>query len=311
MVILCIICNNISNKTLPHIWLLIIGFVLIVYANIYTIKFTQSFVYNIQKSVSKDKELLSAREKLLIRLNSKINWFIILLVPALIVPVVIYIIKYPLGLPIKIFAYTALYIIISLCIICYIRYIYFIMLSYDLARNAEKIKEYNINHPHKTQWIMKIATLTNKQSNLFFLVGAGFVFLLYQITFSGQYGVELYDKTTKIIIVYLWGIVALAIVIMFPTFSLYSYYFIKQIINKLTAKSLHICEVKQNDFIKEKNKQRRQMLILLNELKMLILEKTPTYPQKPLLCYAVSYIIAILNFIATVDATISLYEYFQ
>ncbi len=46
-----------------------------------------------------------------------------------------------------------------------------------------------------------------------------------------------------------------------------------------------------------------------NQMKVLMLEKTPKYPQKPFVVYAASYIIAIINFAATVQAAISLIEY--
>lgn len=60
--------------------------------------------------MSGDRVLFLARKKLEKNMYSNKNWLIILILPVFIIPVVIYIIKCPLGLPIKIFAYTALYI---------------------------------------------------------------------------------------------------------------------------------------------------------------------------------------------------------
>ena len=238
------------------------------------------------------------------------NWLIILILPVFIIPVVIYIIRCPLGLPIKIFAYTALYIILALCFIGYTQYVNLIMMAHACSKGAGQITRYDRNRPHKTEWIVKLASLTNKQSNLFFFAGAGFVALLYLITFTEYYDVQLDDVSSKIIVFYLWGIVAVAIVIMFPLFSLFSYLSIKNLIAKLVEMEINECASLQNMVKKKKKKQQHlELLQAFNQVKIYMLEKTPVYPQKPLVAYAFSYIIAAINFAATVQAAISLVKY--
>ncbi len=131
-----------------------------------------------------DNTLLLARMRLEKRMYSNLNWLFILIAPAFILPTVIYIIKCPLGLPIKIFAYTALYIIIALCLIGYMQYVNLIGLAHNCSKDADQISIYDHTRPHKTEWIVKLASLTNKQSSMFFLVGAGFIALLYLIITS-------------------------------------------------------------------------------------------------------------------------------
>lgn len=304
------ICNYRCNNPLPWFEILVAGFVAIVYSDIYSIKQTYKFYKQMETVMSGDTVLLFARKKLEKNMYSNINWLIILILPVFIIPVVIYIIKCPLGLPIKIFAYTALYIILALCFIGYTQYVNLIMMAHTCSKGADQITRYDRNRPHKTEWIVKLASLTNKQSNLFFFAGAGFVALLYLITFTEYYAVQLDEVSSKIIVFYLWGIVAVAIVIMFPVFSLFSYLSIKNLITKLIEREINECANLQNMTREKKKKQQHlELLQAFNQVKIYMLEKTPVYPKKPLVAYAFSYVIAAINFAATVQAAISLIEY--
>lgn len=311
LIMIASVCNYSSNDTLPMFWVLVGGFVSIIYFDIYSIKQTYVFLSGMSGIMPVDEVFLPVRKKLEKRIYSNRNWVIILVIPAFIVPVVIYIIKYPLGFLIKLFAYSALYIILALCLIGYTQYIALILLAHECSKKASQITQYDKIRPHKTEWIIKLASLTNKQSNLFFLVGLGFVLLLYLITFTDYYNVQLTMNSSKIFIIYLWGIIAVAIVTMFPIFSMFSYWSIKKLITQLVEKEINACNCMQKIFKKVKKKKRKHLEVLLefNHLKILLLEKTPLYPQKPLVAYAVSYIIAIINFAATVQAAISLVEY--
>lgn len=306
LILLGTICNCNSNQPLPGFWLLVFGFVFIIYIDIYSLKQNYIFCDKIATDFSGDAVLLAARLKLVKYMHSNVNWLIVLIIPALIVPAVIYIMKYPLGLPIKIFAFTALYFIILLCLVSYIQYVYLIRLSFFLMHNAGQIEKYDRSRPHKTDWLVKLAAVTNKESNMFFIVGASFVFLLYQITLTGLYGIQEQDYISNILVVYLWSIEAVAIVVMFSVFSACSYFFIKKMINKLVAKSIKKCSIEHKAIMRQKKRKKWQVLLQLNELKILMLEKTPAYPEKPLVSYAISYIIAFLNLVATVEAVRSL-----
>lgn len=310
LVLICLSCNGISNHKLPMIEVLIAGFVAIVYFDIYSIKQTYKFFNNIGTTMTGDSTLLLARTRLKKRMYDNRNWLFILAAPTAILPAVIYIIQCPLGLPIKIFAYVALYIIIALCQIGYMQYIYLIRLAHDCSKDADQISNYDHTRPHKTEWIVKLASLTNKQSNMFFLVGAGFIALLYLITFTDYYAVHLDETCSKIWVYFLWMIITLAIVIMFPVFSLCSYFYIKNLITKLVNKEIRECNRIQNMAETSEKKQKHlELLQALNQIKILMLEKTPEYPQKPFVAYAASYIIAAINFAATVQAAISLVGY--
>lgn len=306
LILLGTICNYNSNQPLPSFWLLVIGFAFIIYIDIYSLKQNHIFCDKMTTDFSGDAVLLAARLKLMKYMHSNVNWLIVLIIPALIVPAVIYIMKYPMGLPIKIFAFTALYFIILLCLVSYIQFVYLIKLSYYLMCNTGQIERFDRSRPHKTDWIVQLAAVTNKESNMFFIVGASFVFLLYQITLTGLYGIQGQDYISKILVVYLWAIEAIAIVVMFSVFSVCSYFFIKKIINKLVEKSIEECHLEHKAIMRQKKRKKWQVLLQLNELKILLLEKTPAYPQKPLVSYAISYIIAFLNFITTVEAVRSL-----
>ncbi len=310
LISVCINCNCFSIHKLPMIGVLIAGFVVIIYFDIYSIKQTYEFFNNIGTAIAGDNILLLARTRLEKRMYSNLNWLIILIAPAFILPVVIYIIKCPLGLPIKIFAYTALYIIIALCLIGYMQYVNLIRFAHDCSKDANQISIYDHTRPHKTEWVVKLAALTNKQSNMFFLVGSGFIALLYLITLTDYYAVHMDEIFSKAGVFYLWAIVTLAIVVMFPIFSLCSYFGIKNLITKLVDKEIRECNSIQNMAARSRKKQRHlELLRTLSQIKVLMLEKAPEYPQKPFVAYAASYIIAAINFAATVQAAISLVEY--
>lgn len=310
LILSCLSYNYSSDHRLPLIWALIVGFVVIVYLDIYSIKQTYSFYNNIAIAMAGDSVLLLARTKLHKRLYSNRNLIIILIFPLLILPVVIYIIQCQLGNPIKIFAYSALYIILALCFIGYMQYIYLIMLAHDCSKNANEISVYCHDRPHRTEWVVELASLLNRQSNMFFLVGSCFIALLYLITFTNYYGVHMDELISKTCVFYLWAIVALAIVIMFPIFSLLGFLYIKKIISKLVQNAIKEYNSVQNIVKWNKKKQKYlELLLTLNQIKVIMLEKTPEYPQKPLAAYAVSCVIALINFLATVQSAISLIEY--
>lgn len=310
LVLVCMYCNCISSHKLPMIGVLVAGFVIIVYLDIYSIKQTYQFLNNIEMSMAGDNTLLLVRTQLEKRVYSNRNWLLIIIAPAFILPIVIYIIRCPLGLPIKTFAYTALYIIIALCLIGYTQYVNLIRLAHDCSKDADQIFIYDHTRPHKTEWVVKLASLTNKQSNMFFLIGAGFIALLYLITFTDYYAVRMDEAFNKAGVFYLWAIVILAIVIMFPVFSLCSYFCIKNLIAKLVDKEIRECNIIQSMAARSRKKQRHlELLQTLSQIKILMLEKTPEYPQKPFVAYAASYVIAVINFAASVQAAISLVEY--
>lgn len=310
LVLVCLYCNCISSHKLSMIGVLIAGFVIIVYLDIYSIKQTYQFLNNVGTAMAGDNTLLLARTQLEKRVYSNLNWLPIIIAPAFILPVVVYIIRCPLGLPIKIFAYTALYVIIALCLIGYMQYVNLIRLAHYCSKNADQISIYDHTRPHKTEWVVKLASLTNKQSNMFFIVGASFIALLYLITFTDYYAVRMDEAFSKAGVLYLWAIVILAIVIMFPVFSLCSYFCIKNLIVKLVDKEIRECNIIQSIVARSRKKQRHlELLQTLSQIKILMLEKTPEYPQKPFVAYAASYIIAVINFTASVQAAISLVTY--
>lgn len=312
LVIVGTVCNYSSSNSLPMFWILVGGFVTIVYLDIYSIKQTYMFDKKLCQMLPKEYVFDNARQIFEKRMYSNKNWLISLILPLCIVPVVVYIIKCPLGLSIRIFAYTALYFILVLCFIGYTQYVNLILMAYYYLKHAKNIKKYNRIRPHKTKWIVELASLINMQSNLFFFVGSGFIALLYLITFTGFYAVSLDITPSKIIVIYLWGIIAVAIVFMFPIFSLCSYFVIKKLISQLVEKQIKEY-ANMPSMLKNKNNEKNYYKILheINQLKILMLEKSPVYPQKPLIAYAFSYIIAIINFFATIDATLSLIQYIQ
>ncbi len=306
LIVIGAICNYSSHKPLPMFWALVCGFVLVIYMDIHSIRQSGAFHKKMAKSGEADFVLRDEKAKLTEQFYSNRNWFIIFAVPTLIVPAVIYIIKYPLGLPIKIFAYTMLYFIIALCVISYSEYVYLIMFSFRLYKNADKIQKYNHDRPHKTEWLEALAGITNKQSNYFFITGTNFILLLALITLSGKYDVSLENKISLAFVSYLWTLIAIGIVLMFTFFSLCSYIFIKLLVDRLTQKS--ICNYEAECKIYEYNKKisKCKEIIEIMKIKILLLEQTPSYPTKPISRYAISCIVGIINFGATLESIYSL-----
>lgn len=310
LVVIGAMCNYSSNKPLPMFWVLVAGFAFVIYMDIHSIRQSGTFLKQIEKSMAGDCTLRDQRAKLTKRFYSKRNWIIVFLVPTLILPAVIYIIRYPLGIQIKIFAYTALYLIIALCVISYSQYVYLIIFTYDLYKNAIYIKKYNHDCPHKTKWLSTLADTTNKQSNYFFITGTNFILLLSLITLSQKYDVSLESMTSLILVGYLWMLIIIGIVLMFTIFSLCSYYFVKLLIDNLSQKSISIYEQQHTGYGNDNRKQKYKELMILTEIKIMLLEQTPSYPHKPLVRYAMSYIVGAINFVATLESLRSLYTYF-
>lgn len=309
LIVIGAICNYASNKPLPMFWALVCGFALVIYMDIHSIRQSGLFHEKMVEVGEADFVLRDQKERLNKLFYSGRNWIIIFLVPTLIVPAVIYIIQYPLGFPIKIYAYTMLYLIIALCVISYSEYVYLIIFSFYLYKNAKKIQKYNHDRPHKTEWLELLAGITNKQSNYFFITGTNFILLLALITLSGMYDVSLENKISLIFVVYLWMLIAIGIVLMFTIFSLCSYLFIKLLVDRLTQKSICNYELECKAYAYNKRRLNCREMIELIKIKILLLEQTPSYPYKPLSRYAISCIVGIINFGATLESICSLHEY--
>ena len=81
-------------------------------------------------------------------------------------------------------------------------------------------------------------------------------------------------------------------------------------ITKLVNKEIRECSIIQSMVARSRKKQRHlELQQTLGQIKILMLEKVPAYPQKPFVAYATSYIIAAINFAATMQAAISLFTY--
>ena len=118
----------------------------------------------------------------------------------------------------------------------YLQYIYLYIYIRKLAFNTKRVTMYNKDCPSNTKWVVSLAKLYGKYRNIFFILGAAYVFGVIYFVLCGDFLVL--EKITThewcfVSLALFWGSVFLAIVILFPISSITEYVNVKKIIDNL------------------------------------------------------------------------------
>ena len=109
----------------------------------------------------------------------------------------------------------------------YLQYVYLFVYIWRLSRNTKKITLYNKDYPSNTKWVIMITKLYSNYRNIFFVLGAAYVFGVIYFVLCGDYRVLEKMATSSwygIFLILFWGSVFIAIVIFFPTSSIIEYF---------------------------------------------------------------------------------------
>lgn len=181
----------------------------------------------------------------------------------------------------------------------YLQYIYLYIYILKLRSNTKRITMYNKDYPSNTKWVVSLAKLYGKYRNIFFILGAAYVFGVIYFVLCGDYLVLEKIAAHEWYIIFLilfWGSVFLAIVIFFPISSIIEYINIKKIVDNLKNQTV----VDLNKMVPE-HSQSDETKLQRSYLVIAIIN-TPDYPFKDKLGIIFSIIISFINLSASVVA---------
>lgn len=200
---------------------------------------------------------------------------------------------------------SALYLILTygICVLVsflgYLQYVYLFIYIKSLSHNTKTVTIYNKDFPANTKWVVLLAKLYSNYRNLFFVLGASYVFGVIYFVLCEKYMVLekiLSNKLYQIPLILFWGSVFIAIVVFFPISSIVEYSKIKAIIDNLKNQSIIDLNRKIPEY-SEKHEVKMQKSFLI-----IAITNTPDYPFKDKLGIAFSAFITCVNLAASIVA---------
>lgn len=195
-----------------------------------------------------------------------------------------------------IFIYT---ICVVMSFIGYLQYVYLFVYIKKLSRNTKTIHIYNRDYPSNTKWVILLAKLYGNYRNIFFVLGASYVFGVIYFVLCKDYRVIekiILNEWQWIYLILFWGSVFLAIVVFFPISSVIEYINIKKIVDNLKNQTV----VDLNKMIPLHSKN-YEMKIQKSYLVIAVIN-TPDYPIKDKLGILFSSLVTCINIFASVVA---------
>lgn len=208
---------------------------------------------------------------------------------------VAYMIPIPLDPILKLYCFSALGIILAVCATGFLQYIYFIFFLLRIAKGAAKIKRFDNALPAKTNWLVDLATIANRYSIMYFLVGAIYVSLFYVFSFNTSFGNMYMILAERIPLYVLWGIIIAIIIVGFPITTFLGLYALRKI-------TIALKEHQEEKLRKQKEIFSDAPLQVTIDSLLILLSTTPDIPQKPLISYLVSFLIGTVNLAASLQA---------
>lgn len=269
----------------------------------YSIFYFERFWRKFELETASDICIFSIRNYLKRKRYCNSNWLypFIVATSVLIVVHMLYKNAY-LDLFMRIYCYCTLYIIVFICTIGYTQYVMFIRLIMKIYKNDLPIVCYDRVLPYNTIWIKTLSNTAYKGSSMFFVVGLLYISLFYVFSFTSFFGVDLSINLHLVLITLFWVALIVFIVIAFPCFLLFSLKCINQIIVQLKSQQ-------ENDIRKEISILNNNILLKQLYINVLMnLDRTPNFPEKPLISSIISTGIGIINFLASTQACFSLIQ---
>ena len=295
--------NLCAHDKFPLFFIYQTAFLGILLLSYYSIFYFERFWRKFELETASDVCIFSIRNYLKRKRYRNSNWLypFIVATSVLIVVHLLYKNAY-LDLFMRIYCYCALYIIVFICTIGYTQYVMFIRLIMKIYKNDLPIVCYDRVLPYNTIWIKTLSNTAYKGSSMFFVVGLLYISLFYVFSFTSIFGVDLSINLHLVLITLFWVALIVFIVIAFPCFLLLSLKCINQIIVQLKLQQ-------EKDIRKEISILNNNILLKQLYINVLMnLDRTPNFPEKPLISSIISTGIGIINFFASTQACFSLIQ---
>lgn len=300
IVLIGIFLNYLSKEKLPYFIIFQAMLLFTLCAAYYSIR--KIIRFNAQASSFQihsagEPEILAMRIKYERISGSSYNYILPIIFGGSIALIVSDIFSMKIDFVLRIYCFSALAVILVVCAIGFFQYFFFVYFLIRLAQKANKIKAFDTALPAKTDWLIDLANMANWYSTMYFLVGLVYILLFYSFSFSPAFGVLNLLPNERFPLYFLWGIIIVVIIIGFPITTITGLIALRTITVRLRSHQ-------------ETNLRRQRASVSDISLQtaidslLILLDNTPTIPQKPVIGYIGSFIISAINLFASIQAVI-------
>lgn len=296
--------NIIAINRFPAFSLYQLTFLIILYIAYYSIYFFNNKLEKFDILTAGEESLVGIRFFTKVRRLNNINWLCSFSISSIIL-LVIHILfhNYALDDFMRIYCYSALFVIVFISTMGYTQFIVSVQLVIKVANNQAIIKNYDKILPYNTEWVKMLSDMVYKGSSMFFLVGLFYILLFYGFCFTGLFYVDV--KSHWVLITLFWISIIIFIVVAFPLLLGLSVLSINKLVSRLKNQ-------RKNNLILELSHLQNNILLKYLYMNTLIsLDNTPNRPDKPVLINLASIGIGIINFLASIQACLSLIQIMQ
>lgn len=298
IVLIGILLNHLSKEKLPHFVIFQTMLLFTLCAAYYSIRKIVRFDVlgsNFQIHSAGEPEILIARTRYEKVARSSYNYILPIIFGGSISLITSNIFSTQINPILRIYCFSALAVILTVCAIGFFQYFFFVYFLMFLAQKAGKIKQFDTALPAKTNWLIDLANMANWYSTMYFLVGLIYILLFYEFSFSPAFGMLNLPYNERYPLYFLWGIIIVVIIIGFPVTTTLGLLALRTITVRLKSHqetNLRYQRATASDVSLQTAID--SLLILLNN--------TPTIPQKPVIGYIGSFIISTVNLFASIQA---------
>lgn len=204
-----------------------------------------------------------------------------------------------IDLILRIYCFSALAVILAVCAMGFSQYFFFVYFLIQLAKKADKIKQFDTALPAKTNWLIDLANMANWYSTMYFLVGLIYVALFYEFSFSHAFNMLNLHLNVRYLLYFLWAIIIVVIIFGFPITTILGLFALRTITVRLKSHQ----EI--NLRLQREHTSDIPLRTAIDSL-LILLDNTPAIPQKPLIGYIGSFIISTINLFASIQAVMQL-----
>lgn len=192
--------------------------------------------------------------------------------------------------------------VVYISIVGYIQYIFLALYIYRLASSKHGFGElsHSIHEciPAEIKWIQNLTKISHIYRNAFFSIGSMYIIAFGAFCYSPKFNAN----RDSLAFYVLWGIIAIAIVLVFPIVSVLENIWIKKIVEKI--KNAYISHIKAELNILKKNSKKKKTyesyLFILENIYALRIKESRSYPINSIWSTGYSVALSLFNFLATI-----------
>lgn len=188
--------------------------------------------------------------------------------------------------------------VVYISIVGYLQYIFLAIYIFKLASSKHEFSKlpHSIHEciPADSEWIQNLTKISHIYRNAFFTIGS-----LYIIAFAAFcYLPDFKANRQSLFYSVLWGIIIIAIVLMFPIVSILEYIWIKRIVEKV--KKTYISDLKAEVELLKKQKVSMKYEVFLENIYAFKIKESRNYPITSIWSVGYSVVLSLFNLLTAI-----------